>query len=246
MNWYAADLHIHTLLSPCAEVEMIPSLIIAAAEMVGLDMIAITDHNSCENAGAVMAAAEGTGIKVIPGIEVQSIEDVHLLCLFDELDQALGLQGTVYESLPQITGARKTYDEQMMVDSNDEFLGYCERPISLPTNMGIEEIWNRVDALGGMIIPSHIDKPGTGICGVLGMLPESPSFEGVEISANISLDDARTRCMGVGSLPIFRDSDAHWLAAIGERRTRLYIEHRSVDEIRMACRGADGRRVESA
>ncbi len=93
---YEADLHIHTLLSPCGEIEMIPSLIIEAAARAGLDIIAIADHNSCENAGAVIEAAEDSGVRVLPGLEVQSVEGVHLLCLFDEIDQAHGLQDLVY------------------------------------------------------------------------------------------------------------------------------------------------------
>ena len=87
---YQADLHIHTLLSPCGEIEMIPSLIIEAAARAGLDIIGIADHNSCENAGAVIEAAEGIGIKVLPGLEVQSLEGIHLLCLFDSIEQAIG------------------------------------------------------------------------------------------------------------------------------------------------------------
>ena len=100
LQGYAADLHIHTLLSPCAEIEMIPSLIVAAAVQAGLDVIGIADHNSCENAGAVISASKGSGVKVLPGMEVQSLEGVHLLCLFDRIEQAVQLQAIVYRSLP--------------------------------------------------------------------------------------------------------------------------------------------------
>src|ERR1017187_7839374 len=99
---YQADLHIHTLLSPCAELEMIPSLIVAAAEQAGLDMIGIADHNSCENAAAVVEASRGSGVKVLPGMEAQSVEGVHLLCLFDRVDDALAWQEIIYAELPPV------------------------------------------------------------------------------------------------------------------------------------------------
>ena len=243
---YQADLHIHTVLSPCAEVEMIPSLIVAAAQQAGLDIIAIADHNSCENADAVIEAAAGTGLRVLPGLEVQSVEGVHFLCLFDSLDSAADMQEAVYASLPDIPGAKKVIDEQLIVDSKDEFIRYCEKPISLPTSMDIDEVYERVNKLNGIIIPSHIDRQSTGMCGVLGMMPETPVFDAVEISANLTTDQARIEYSSIGDRPIFQNSDAHWLSMIGERRTLLHLEHRSVSEIHRACWRENGRRVGNA
>ena len=176
---FEADLHIHTLLSPCAEVEMIPSLIIEAALRAGLQMIAITDHNSCENAGAVIKAAEGTGLKVVPGIEVNSVEGVHLLCLFDSLEQTITLQESVYATLLKLDAASRYYKQQMVVDERDEFVRYCETPIALPTTMDVNQVYKRVKELGGLLIPSHIDRHESGMCGILGILPEKPYFDGV-------------------------------------------------------------------
>lgn len=241
-----ADLHVHTLLSPCGEVEMVPSLIVAAAQAAGLDLIAVADHNSCENAGAVIRAAEGSGLKVLPGLEAQSVEGVHLLCLFDELDAALRLQQALYESLPDAPGAHRLYKEQMVVDERDEFVGYCERPISMPTSLEIIEIWRLAEQDGGLVVPSHIDRTGTGMCGVLGMMPESPVFEAVEITANISEQEARATYLHGMNCAVFRSSDAHWLSAIGQNRTVFHLERRSVSEIRMACRRDGNRRVGDA
>ncbi len=112
--------------------------------------------------------------------------------------------------------------------------------------MDIEQIYARVTGLGGIVMPSHIDRQGTGICHVLGMLPESPDFEAVEVSANLSPAQARSIYPSVGDRPIFQNSDAHWLSAIGQKRTTLRLEHRTVGEIRMACRGEAGRSVENA
>lgn len=243
---FSADLHIHTLLSPCGEIEMIPPLIVQSALSAGLDIIAITDHNSCENARAVIEAAEGSGLRVLPGLEVQSLEGVHLLCLFDTVEQAEMMQEAVYERLPDVELSERSMQEQMVVDSGANFVKYCTSPISLPTSMNIEEIFEKAYALEGLTIPSHIDRLETGLCGVLGMLPETPAFEAVEVSRNLSTSEARLRYPSIGNLPVFRSSDAHWLSAIGESRTMLYMKHRSVVEIRMACRGEGGRRVADA
>lgn len=252
---YQADLHIHTLLSPCGEIEMIPSLIIEAAVRAGLDIIGIADHNSCQNAEAVMAASAGSSVRVLPGLEAQSMEGVHLLCLFDTIDQANAMQESVYAAIPSPSpggngrgeGAAsrlaKTFQEQLIVDSQDEFVGYCEKPLSLPTLMSIDDIWELVENLNGILIPSHIDRRSTGLCDVLGMLPESPDFPAVEISHNMTPLEARTAYPSISNRPILCNSDAHWLTAIGERRTMFYLEHRTVSEISMACRGENGRRV---
>lgn len=225
---------------------MIPSLIIAAAVCAGLDIIGIADHNSCENAGAVIEASIGSGVRVIPGLEVQSLEGVHLLCLFDSVEQAVGLQEAVYASLPDAPMIESIAKEQMIVDANDEFVGYCERFLSLPTSMDIDELWQRVNSLSGILIPSHIDRRSTGLCDVLGMVPDAPDFAAVEISRNLTVLEARATYPSIGKRSILCNSDAHWLSAIGERRTTLYLEHRTVAEIALACKGESGRRVNHA
>lgn len=252
---YQADLHIHTLLSPCGEIEMLPSLIIEAAIMAGLDIIGISDHNSAENADAVMKASAGSGIRVLPGLEVQSLEGVHLLCLFDTVDQAVVLQEAVYASLPFGSDKKpKTEEEliakelamQMIVDECDEFVGYCQRYLSLPTMMDISEVWQRVQDLNGILIPAHIDRKSTGLCDVLGMVPDSPDFVALEISRNITPDKARKTYPSIGDRSLICNSDSHWLAAVGERRTVFCLEHRTIAEMKMACRGEDGRGIEYA
>jgi hypothetical protein len=243
---YTADLHIHTVLSGCAEVEMIPPLIVEAAQVAGLDLIAITDHNSCENAQAVVEAARGSGIKVLAGMEVQTVENVHLLCLFDSVDRAELMEELVYSCLPDLPMTSRMIEEQMVVDSEGEFVRFCERPISLPTSLGIGQVWDRVNELGGITIPSHIDRQGTGMCGVLGMIPEEPPFEAFEVSVALSPEAARLRYPTIGGRAIIRNSDAHWLSAIGQSRTVFHIEHRCVRELAMACRKEAGRSVSYA
>jgi predicted metal-dependent phosphoesterase TrpH len=132
-----ADLHVHTVLSPCAEVEMIPPLITRQALQLGLGIIGVTDHNSAENVAAVMEAAEGTGLVVLPGMEVQTQEEVHLLCLFDTLEQVLTMQGRVYNHLPDLKNNAEVFGAQFVVDSDGEFIRYNERQLLTTTSLSV-------------------------------------------------------------------------------------------------------------
>ncbi len=243
---YRADLHVHTLLSPCAELEMMPSLIAFMAQNAGLDMLGVCDHNSCENAGAVMKAAEGTGVKVFPGLEVQSVEGVHLMCLFEELEEALSMQKIVYEKLSDIDIGNNGAEEQIIVDENDEFVDYCKRPIAYPSSMDIDEVYGETVSRNGIVIPSHIDRIETGLCGVLGIMPDSPRFGAVEITANISKDAARKKFLVPEDVQMVCNSDAHWLSAIGSRCSVFTMERRTIAEMRLAISAESERSVDCA
>lgn len=238
---FKADLHIHTLLSGCAELQMLPSLIVTAAQLSGLDLIAICDHNSCENAEAVIRVSTSSSVKVLPGMEVQTLEGVHVLCIFDNMESAISMQETVYNALPDIHLSDEKAGEQIIVDDADEFVGLCHRPISMPTSMELERIYAEAFELGGIIIPSHIDKHGTGLLDVLGYLPEGSDFDAYELSANIESESAMMLYPDLKGKTMIRNSDAHWLSAIGERRTMLRMYHRTLKEMRMALRGQEGR-----
>ena len=122
MHPILADLHVHTVLSPCAEIEMIPPLIVRRALELNLGLIAVTDHNAAGNCAAVMGAAEGTGLRVLPGMEVQTREDIHVLCLFESLQQALAWQGIVFDHLPDQPNPAESSGRQLVVDATGEYL----------------------------------------------------------------------------------------------------------------------------
>lgn len=238
---YRADLHIHTLLSGCAEIEMLPSLIIAAAQLSELDMIAICDHNSCENAEAVIRVSMSSSVKVLPGMEVQTLEGVHVLCIFDNIESATGMQKIVYDALPKIRLSDERAGEQIIVDEADEFAGFCDKPISMPTSLELERVYAEAINFGGVVIPSHVDKHGTGLLDVLGYLPEESEFDAYELSANIEPGAAIELYPDLRGKALLRSSDAHWLSAIGERSTILRMQHRTLDELRLALHGQGDR-----
>jgi hypothetical protein len=166
-----ADLHIHTVLSPCAEVEMIPPLIVERALEQHLDLIAITDHNASANVPAVIEAARATGVKVWAGIEAQTREEVHILCLFDTVRQVRALQAVLDLTLPHLPNRPATLGEQFIVDAAGDFVAREERMLLLSANIALEELVRQVNALHGIAIPAHIDRSENGLLPLLGLFP---------------------------------------------------------------------------
>jgi PHP family Zn ribbon phosphoesterase len=183
MHSLLIDLHIHTVLSACAEVEMIPPLIVQRALELGLGMIGIADHNCAANAAAVVEAAQGTGLTVLPGMEVQTREEVHMLCLFDALEQVERWQGTVDAALPRRPNRESFFGAQYVVDASGAHRYTEERLLATSTSLSVEQVAEGVVALGGMCIPAHIDRPSYSILSNLGFVPQGLRVAGLEITS---------------------------------------------------------------
>ncbi len=182
MHSLLIDLHIHTVLSPCAEVEMIPPLIVRRAVELGLGMIGIADHNCAANAAAVIEAARGTGLTVLPGMEVQTREEVHVLCMFDTLEQVEGWQRTVDAALPGLPNREGFFGAQYVVDATGAHRYTEERLLATSTSLSVEQVAAGVGSLGGLCIPAHIDRPSFSILSNLGFVPQGLPVAGLEIS----------------------------------------------------------------
>ncbi len=209
-----ADLHIHTVLSPCAEVEMIPPLVVDRALDAGLGLIAVTDHNAAANCAAVIQAAEGTGLAVLPGMEVQTAEDVHVLCLFDDVEQALTWQGTVFDHLPDRSNADEVFGPQFVVDASGEYIRNETRLLLTSTDLGLDEIIRRVEALGGLAIPAHIDRPSFSLLANLGFVPPGLPVPALEIFRRTDPAALLAEHPELGAWPLIRGSDAHQLSEL--------------------------------
>lgn len=240
---FDADLHLHTVLSPCADYRMVPELIIDWASQRGLDLIGITDHNSGENAAAVVAAAEGSSVAVLPGMEVESREGVHILTLFDDLDALSRWQRVVYGALPDRENVERVFGAQLVVDASGQLVRVVKRLLISAIDLSLEDVVDRCGMEGGLAIPSHVDRPANGLLGVLGFLPPGLRVPALEISAHISRADAASDYPGLAGWPFIQSSDAHTLEDIGKVRTRLMIEAPLVPEIALACRGEQGRAI---
>ena len=232
-----ADLHLHTVLSPCAEVEMIPPLIVERALEQHLDLIAIADHNASANVPAVLDAARGTGLKVWAGMELQTREEVHVLCLFDTVRQLRALQAELELALPNLRNAPDKLGEQFIVDAAGDFVAREERLLLISAAMTLEGVVREVNALGGMAIPAHIDRVENGLIPLLGFVPLGLAVPALEISANIAARDARAKFHLPEHWAVISGSDAHWLDAIGRAVTQFDFEGtRSVANIARALR----------
>lgn len=240
-----ADLHVHTLLSACAAVEMLPDLIIREAESKGLDLIAITDHNTADNVWAVLEASTGSSVKVLPGMECETREGIHVVCIFDNLDAALTLQREVYAALPETPRGHESLEEQMKVDARGEFLGFNEHLCSAPSGISLEALVERVRSLDGLAIPAHVDRPSMSLIAVLGFMPPDLEVTAVEISKNTTAEQAVVKFPSLRGTTIISCSDAHYLTDLGAARTVFYVESRSAGEIGLACEGLEGRHIDT-
>jgi len=240
LRLFKADLHIHTCLSPCTELDMSPQGILTAAKKKGIDIIGICDHNSSENSLAVMKAAKKTHIKVIPGLEVTSQEEVHVLALFDGVETALRLQEYVYENLPGENDER-AFGKQVIVNEEEEVEGFNTKLLIGATTIPLEEVIRLIHSFGGLAIASHIDREAFSIIGQLGFIPNNLALDALEISPRIPIEEAiKTYAY---DYPITRFSDAHYPDDIGKGYTSFLLEEGSLAELKKALKNEDGRKL---
>jgi 3',5'-nucleoside bisphosphate phosphatase len=239
---FLADLHVHTVLSGCAEVEMIPPLILQQARRLGLSLIAITDHNACHNVEAVVQAAAGTGVHVLPGMELQSREEVHLLCLFDTVSQCQSWQKEVFQKLPSLLNKEEVFGAQFVVDATGEWMRTEERLLATSTEIGLEETVARVNALGGMVIPAHVDRPSFSLLSNLGFVPDALHVDALEVTSRFVPGKGLEQWPQLKTWCLIVSGDAHRLQEI-QNRTLFKIDAPLVEEISLALKGKQGRRV---
>lgn len=243
MRKYIADLHIHTLLSPCAEVEMTPRLIIQNAVTMGIDMIAITDHNASENVQAALEIAKQYDITVIPGMELQTREEIHVICLFPDLKTLEQWQIIVNEGLPDLKNNEDIFGPQFIVDAQDELIAVDERMLLASVNVSVEDAVARVQRLGGICIAAHVDRPAYSVISQLGFIPDNVSFCALETSRRTMPEDLYKRFPMTQSFPIVTASDAHRLSELVSPKTLLYINEPTFAELKLALQGQNGRKV---
>lgn len=233
----------HTCLSPCAELDMTPRGIVNRSIEKGLDIIAITDHNSAENVEAARTAAEGKGLVVLAGMEVTSSEEVHVLALFESPDRAGLLQDMVYENLSTGENDERLYGHQLVVNENDEIMDFNKRLFIGATSLSALAILDLVRSLGGLSIASHIDREAFSVISQLGFIPEDLRFDALELSPRMSMERAESSFGNLKRFPWVSFSDAHHIDDIGKRVTAFTIEEPTFSEIRNAFARIGGRSI---
>lgn len=216
------DMHMHSCLSPCASDDMTPNNIVNMAIIKGLDMIAVTDHNTTGNLPAVFDAAKNSsGICIVPGIEINTSEEVHVLAYFGKLSDAMALSDEIYKYLPEIENNPRFFGEQTIMDGEDNIIGEEKKLLLSPLTLDIDETVALIRKHRGVPVPAHIDKTSNGIVQVLGFIPENLGIKTVEISkrgieSSFALYD---KCLNILS-----SSDAHMLGDIFERTRKIELE----------------------
>ena len=239
---FRADLHIHSCLSPCSDWDMSPKKIVAKSLEQRLDIIAICDHNTAENARVAFREGVRQGVTVLPGMEVCSKEEVHLVTLFKKMEDILKMQEFVYAHLPG-ENQPDVFGHQVVADEHDHVLGENPRLLIGATQLSLREIAKKVHHLGGICISSHVDRPSYGLIGQLGFIPEDLHLDAVEVSYRVALDKALTEIAGIENYPCITSSDAHFLHDIGKVCTKFVLATPTLEEIQMALEGKNGRKI---
>lgn len=224
------DFHIHTALSPCGDDDMTPNNIVNMALLKGLDAIAVTDHNSFENVRSCMECAEGTSLAVIPGMELETAEEIHVLALFNNVQSLVDFGSEVKKSLPLIKNRVDIFGNQLIYDSDDNVTGNIENMLVTATTLDITSAVSLIRKFGGVPIPAHVDKSSYSIISNLGSIPEELSFTTVEVKNPLKIDKMFEENK-LGDYLIIHNSDAHFLWDIHEREYFIEVNKNDIFSI---------------
>ncbi len=244
MQSLRADLHIHSVLSPCGGLEMSPNSIMQRLKQFGIQWLAITDHNSMANCPAYQKVAEKEGLFFTWGVEIQSVEEIHLLAYFDDSSSAEKFNTELYESLFPLDNDPDFFGDQVIIDENENILRVEPRALINSSEWNLNTVVEKVQAYNGLVVPAHIDSSVNSILSQLGFMPEVPQFQLFGISACLDVKS------WVQDNPYFKDkvflraSDAHYLNDIGKGYSIITVEKPAVQELFLAAKGCGRRKIE--
>ena len=210
------DFHLHSCLSPCGASDMTPANVAGMAKIAGYDVVALSDHNSTKNCSAFLAACEGYDIIGIAAMELNTREEVHVLCLFPDVDSALRFDEYVYKRLPDIENKSDFFGEQLVMDENDNVIGSEKKLLINAVDIGVYEVSALVHEFGGVAVPAHIDRSSFSLLSNLGFYDRTFGFDVVEFTHNadvLSIVESNSELKGVRFMV---NSDAHKLSAISD------------------------------
>jgi len=221
---------------------MSPRAIAEQSRNKGLDIIAVCDHNSAENAASVIRACSTRGVHVLPGLEINSREEVHTLAIFDSQKQAHAMQEVVYRHLNG-TNRPELFGEQVVANEFDEVEGFNDRRLIGATQLGLNDVINEVHLLGGLSIASHVDRPSFSIVSQLGFISPDMELDALEIAGRGNAPLIENMMPHEKRFPLVTFSDAHVLCDIGRATTMFYLDRPCVCELLLALRGLSGRKI---
>ena len=244
MKTFRADLHIHTVLSPCGALEMSPETIINRAKAANLDLIAITDHNTTRQVEVIKRLGRKEGIEVLYGAEITTKEEVHCVALLPDAAAAEHLQAYLDEHRIKIKNKPDLFGYQVAVNEKEEIIYEEEHLLIASLTRNIYEVCTKVHQLGGLFIPAHIDRPVYGLIKMLGFIPDDLEADAMELSFGVKdTDEFKLKHPSLNNYPIVRSSDAHHPEIIGRICTTFSAETPTFSELKRALRGIDGRLI---
>lgn len=205
------DLHLHSCLSPCGDDDMSPYNLVNMAKICGLDTIALTDHNSCLNCEAAMKVGAEIGLEVIAGMELCTSEEIHVVCLFETLENAVEFSKYVKENSPKILNREKIFGNQFIMNHEDEVLGKEEILLTTASDISIEQVPNLMKEFSGVSYPAHIDRASYSIIASLGDFPPYLDFDNYEVADTSKNDELRESYSSTKTKRMICSSDAHYL-----------------------------------
>lgn len=225
MTKYPADLHIHTCLSACADKNMTPCTIVQEAMSKGLEVIAITDHNSALNLPAAMVEAKNTDILIIPGIEVETREEIHLLCYFPDVNAALIMSKMLYNALPEIYNFPEWADIQCVIGEDGQISAEVKKLMVVAVRYSLDEVVDMCEKLGGVSVPAHVNRELGSMLTVLGEIPKKHGLRTVELYTSLLCPDYIIK----KDFNIIFSSDAHSKGDMLPAKHFIELREKSID-----------------
>ena len=235
------DLHIHSCLSPCGDDDMTPANLVGMAAVKGLEVIALTDHNSCRNCPAAMYHGKKYGVTVIPGMELTTAEEVHVICLFADLDAALAFDSYVYARLMPVPNREDIFGKQQIMNQNDEVAETAEYLLINAVSISFDDVFPLVESFGGIAYPAHVDKSSTSVISNLGFIPPDSTFTCAEFHDFKNLHRLRKEHPYLETCSVICCSDAHYLQDIHEPDYQIYSVSKNISDILNALRKGNTR-----
>ena len=245
MEQYRYDLHMHSCLSPCGDNDMTPNNMVNMAALLGCQILAVTDHNTCRNAPAAMRVGDAAGVLVIPGMELCTAEEAHVVCLFENAEDALAFDEYVQAHTMQIPNRPEIFGDQLIMNEEDEIIGKIDHLLITASEISVNDVQRIVKTYNGVAFPAHVDKDAYSVKASLGAIPPEAEFTAAELSAQADRKEQQLLHPELDGLLLLQDSDAHYLHLMREDMGTVELPELSAKALLDLLRGCgSGRFIE--
>ncbi|MBQ7044025.1 MAG: PHP domain-containing protein [Clostridia bacterium] len=221
------DFHTHSCLSPCGDKDMTPYNLVNMSKLLGLDIIALTDHNTCKNCESAIKVGNSIGLTVIPGMELCTSEEVHVVCLFSDCESAMSFSDYIHTTMPPVQNRPDIFGDQLVMDECDNVIGTEEILLTLASSVSISNVCELVESYGGVCYPAHIDRSSYSVLSNLGMITEDMGFRAVEMTADADREMLIKNHPILDGAKVFVDSDAHYLENLKDAQNIIDLSENS-------------------